>query len=503
MTHDNHPERSDYKTPVLFSVSSGFTILNAAPSAQQFFKMDNTELNNRSLEKLLGPVPERVLNELKAILAGEKSWRGILPFRMRGTVIWMDVFVRPTFRQNKLSGSQWFLDHAEPWVVERAQRIYGSNSKLLPGWWKQGLGWFVVSLISVLMVAVGQGLWALMPLLSAGIVALVLRPGKQARRLLQEGLGRYTPVQQSIYASPDSYGRLAYEVLTFESSLKALTSRLESGTEDLASTLSQSRKRSESTIDATNQSIVAVEQLKVAVTEMNQAIDEIAQRTIETADLSDRARETVANAANVVDQASDSMDELAARVTKSAESIDELVERSNMARTFSSKINDIAEQTNLLALNAAIEAARAGESGRGFSVVADEVRKLSRNTQEAVQEVEGTIQFIIDGVKNWQGSMIEQAEFAQRCGDRSEASRIQMQEVRSASEDIRERTTQIAAATEEQSATIKEINESVKALRDQSGRMLGLAGDTSQDIDSVGHRVREFKSLVAAFEDEE
>jgi len=50
-------------------------------------------------------------------------------------------------------------------------------------------------------------------------------------------------------------------------------------------------------------------------------------------------------------------------------------------------ISQIASQTNLLALNASIEAARAGEVGKGFAVVATEVGHLAIQSHEATQEI--------------------------------------------------------------------------------------------------------------------
>jgi len=80
------------------------------------------------------------------------------------------------------------------------------------------------------------------------------------------------------------------------------------------------------------------------------------------------------------------------------EKLDSLTQTTEQMKDILGIISDIADQTNLLALNAAIEAARAGEHGRGFAVVADEVRKLAEKTQKSLNEVNVTINSIIQSV---------------------------------------------------------------------------------------------------------
>jgi methyl-accepting chemotaxis protein len=108
--------------------------------------------------------------------------------------------------------------------------------------------------------------------------------------------------------------------------------------------------------------------------------------------------ETIGELDSIVNKTTTKLQMANEKEREMAEELSSLEERANNVKDVVGVIKDIADQTNLLALNAAIEAARAGEHGRGFAVVSDEVRSLAEKTQKSLQEIDISINSVVESI---------------------------------------------------------------------------------------------------------
>jgi methyl-accepting chemotaxis protein len=150
-----------------------------------------------------------------------------------------------------------------------------------------------------------------------------------------------------------------------------------------------------------------------------------------------------------------------------------------------SVIDGIAFQTNILALNAAVEAARAGEQGRGFAVVAAEVRSLAHRSAEAAKEIKT---LIVDSV--------EKVDAGAKLVDQAGATMKQVVEsVKRVSDIIGE----IAAAGNEQSAGIEQINRAIMEMDNTTQQNAVLVEQASAAAESLQDQAANLAQVVSVF----
>ena len=173
------------------------------------------------------------------------------------------------------------------------------------------------------------------------------------------------------------------------------------------------------------------------------------------------------------------------QISEQVERVHELVEtlaRREIASIgeFSAIIGRIADQTKLLALNAAIEAARAGEHGRGFAVVADEVGKLASEAATQTAQIRETV----ERTKTQMDEAVTAATAARERSAKTTAEAGTGREVLERMAELigssNDRTMQIAALSQEQSADVQGIDASLQAITAGSAEIEQQAGSVAR-----------------------
>ncbi|CBL43650.1 Methyl-accepting chemotaxis protein [gamma proteobacterium HdN1] len=207
-------------------------------------------------------------------------------------------------------------------------------------------------------------------------------------------------------------------------------------------------------------------QLTVSVNEMAASIREVAQNT-ELARSDAGAVDKIAQRSLlVVDGTISAIHGMAASMQQSTDAINQLAEESYRIGEIVDVIGAISQQTNLLALNAAIEAARAGEAGRGFAVVADEVRSLATRTHDSTTNIRAIIENLQRGtqlaVTEIQRSSVASADMVAHADE----VRVALHEIAEGVGRISLTNTQVATATEEQSAVATTLGNNMSRVTD-------------------------------------
>lgn len=204
-------------------------------------------------------------------------------------------------------------------------------------------------------------------------------------------------------------------------------------------------------------------------------MEEIASMSRQNAENSNQAKTLMSEAAQVVDKVNKQMADLVAAtevIAKSSEETGKIIKT----------IDEIAFQTNLLALNAAVEAARAGEAGAGFAVVADEVRNLAMRSAEAAKNTAELIENTINAVRN--GSEL------------TNAAQEGFNENADISKKIGDLIAEIAAASNEQSQGLEQVNVAVTQMDQVTQTTAANAEESASASEELTSQAVELNNMV-------
>ncbi|MGL5108273.1 MAG: methyl-accepting chemotaxis protein [Vibrio ordalii] len=241
------------------------------------------------------------------------------------------------------------------------------------------------------------------------------------------------------------------------------------------------------------------EQVVTAITEMSESARTVAESVTQSNHITDSASKEAKQSIIIVNNAVETVSSLVSDVEQMSERIANMNKDAIKISEVLTVIGAISEQTNLLALNAAIEAARAGEQGRGFAVVADEVRALAARTQNSTTEISDMLAKLLEGTDSVVAAMDKTKNQCQTTADKTSEVSGSLNIMSTSVSEIDDLSTQIAAATEQQSTVAEELSRNMLAIRDIVESLVVSGRQTVSATESLSYSNHELDRLVSNF----
>jgi methyl-accepting chemotaxis protein len=238
----------------------------------------------------------------------------------------------------------------------------------------------------------------------------------------------------------------------------------------------------EQVASASNQLASTSQQLAQGNAEQASSIEETSSTLEESASMIQQNTENTRQAALLASQAKETSDKGNEEMKQMMDSMSEIKKSSDQIAKIIKVIDDIAFQTNILALNAAVEAARAGDAGMGFAVVAEEVRNLAQRSAQAAKDtaamIENNIELSEKGVN-----------IAGQVGKSLAEITVQAKKVKELLDDI-------AAASQEQSQGISQINKALAQMEQVTQQNAANAEESASASQELSAQAQILRDIV-------
>ncbi|NYT60873.1 HAMP domain-containing protein [Alcaligenaceae bacterium] len=327
--------------------------------------------------------------------------------------------------------------------------------------YKTGVATMLALALAAILLACGFAYWV-----TRGITRPLSRAVAIANSVAAGDLGSHIEV-----ASRDETGQLMQALKNMNDSLVRIVNEVRSGTDMIATASSQIATGN---LDLSVRTEHQAGSLATTATSMEQLTSTVKQNS----DNAHQANQLASSASQIAIRGGAAVMQLVGTMEQINQSAREIVDIIDV-------INGIAFQTNILALNAAVEAARAGQEGRGFAVVAAEVRSLAQRSAEAAKEIKTLIDNSVN--KTTEGS-IQVVEAGKT-----------MDEIVDSVKRVTDIMGEIAAASQEQTAGIGQVNQAINQMDDATQQNAALVEEAAAAAASLHDQTGALSRLVGVF----
>ena len=299
------------------------------------------------------------------------------------------------------------------------------------------------------------------------IVGTLNRAVRVANAISQGQLGHNIVTRRK-----DELGRLLEAFRMMDDRLTLTVGEVRRGSDAVSTAAQQIAHGNDDLSQRTQEQASSLEETASSMEQMTSTVKQNAENASHANQLARGAREQAERGGEVAGRAIIAMSEINASSGKIADIV--------------GLIQEIAFQTNLLALNAAVEAARAGEQGRGFAVVATEVRSLAQRSAGAAKEIKGLINDSAEKVRSG-SELVNQSGKA-------------LAEIVDSVKKVTDIVAEIAAASQEQSAGIDQVNNAVMQMDEMTQQNAALVEEAAAAARAMQEQAGELTRQVGFFQ---
>ncbi|MGZ3158710.1 MAG: methyl-accepting chemotaxis protein [Burkholderiaceae bacterium] len=319
----------------------------------------------------------------------------------------------------------------------------------------------ISSIVLGLLLGASIGFWLIrsisIPLNYAVEIAQNVAAGDLTQKIEVDSTNETGQLLQALKEMNDSLTRTVGDVRVSTDTIAIASSQIAAGNMDLSS--------------RTEEQAASLEETASSMEELTSTVKQNADNARQANQLVVSASDFAMKGGQVVGQVVDTM----GSIKESSRKIVDII----------GVIDGIAFQTNILALNAAVEAARAGEQGRGFAVVAAEVRNLAQRSAGAAKEIKALI-----------GDSVEKVDAGSKLVDDAG---VTMGQIVTSVKQVADIMSEIAAASQEQSAGIEQINLAITQMDDVTQQNAALVEEAAAAAGSMQTQAGNLAQAVAVF----